>query len=293
MDTTAQLILLAKRTLREFRALGEIIRAGFLGSHIAKNVEECITPQQTTTENCNRSPTQPLFIPNVRRSLPKDSSADRRKDHPPFWKKIIEWGALLTAIGLLVVNSFQSCSTRKAADAAKSAAETAKETLIVSERPWVGISANYPINIDRLQFILNGLQEAVAGKAEVSFALENFGNSPAIEIAPFTFAGIPTEEAKVPEIWRKIICTRGEEETRSGMTPTIMLMPKATLGTKSTAMVQSLKGAKINHIWLVGCIVYQDTLNGPIRHTRVVLRSEYNSVRKTMSQPSLWESDAD
>ena len=60
---------------------------------------------------------------------------NRRPNTPP-WEKV----AVIIAGGLLVVNIFAMCAAKSAANAAKSAADTASRQLEMIDRPWIKIS---------------------------------------------------------------------------------------------------------------------------------------------------------
>jgi hypothetical protein len=64
---------------------------------------------------------------------------ERRKDNTPRWKKRAELTALFTAVLLLVVNVFIGWGNWRAAGAAKSSADTASKTLLISEQAHITI----------------------------------------------------------------------------------------------------------------------------------------------------------
>ncbi len=79
---------------------------------------------------------------NLPPSPTKNDDTNTRKDDTPKWKKFLEGAAVLIALGILIVNTFQSCANKKAADAATSAAETAYRGLVVTERAWLQITTD-------------------------------------------------------------------------------------------------------------------------------------------------------
>jgi hypothetical protein len=190
-------------------------------------------------------------------------------------------------------------SAKKSADAANSAAETAKDSLIANNRPWVGIDPDQPITANPLYIVEetlpNHAEAGIATKAHVWCALRNYGNSAAVRIAPPEFRAIITSEFNPPENWNQVQCVHGERESQ-GRLGTVSLMPKVPMEIHTDFMSQSEKPTTLRHIWLIGCIVYQDPFGGPIHHTRVVLHSEYirrSETQRPESNFALMESDAD
>ena len=81
----------------------------------------------------------------------------------------------MIALGLLIVNICQMRSTEKAASAAQDAAQTAKDTLVIAERPWITVGemkADGP-----LAFNPDG-----SVSINLSFRLKNIGHSIATDI---------------------------------------------------------------------------------------------------------------
>jgi len=89
---------------------------------------ETVSPQDYTREGSGR---RQIGLPIVAQSAPtpiRANQADRRTDDTPRWKKIAEWSIAAATVGLLIINIFLWWSTQKAANAAKSAAETAEKS---------------------------------------------------------------------------------------------------------------------------------------------------------------------
>jgi hypothetical protein len=92
-----------------------------------------VAPQKTADEKSPPAEGQSLVVPHVPPTPPNPPPTHHgRQDNTPPWKKKVEIGALGVAILLLIVNIFQMCGTQKAADAAKSAAETADAGLKIT-----------------------------------------------------------------------------------------------------------------------------------------------------------------
>jgi hypothetical protein len=105
-----------------------------------QDVGKTIPPQDSTGEESNCRQFQSAIVSEMRPSPPKDTGTDKRKDHTPLWKKLIEWGTLLVAIGLLVVNIYQMSATKKAANAAKDSVDIARKNAHFDQRAWLGIT---------------------------------------------------------------------------------------------------------------------------------------------------------
>jgi hypothetical protein len=252
-------------------------------------------------QSLKSAPLKPIEAPTkeINGSAGKKQCTEKQKSN---WPTRIEAAC---AVVLVFITGFYTYYARQQAGAAR-------ETLIASQRPWVDISADHPITVERLQTVTESvspdLQQIVAMKPDVSFTLENFGNSPAIKIAPFDFEAVPTDEAEVPENWSNMECAHSEERSKGG-SGTITLMAKSFIARKTNPIIQIPKGMMIrvlpaepmrpaqryvHHIWLLGCIAYQDTLsgtNGAIHRTRVVLHSDY--IPGVKFQFRHWESDGD
>ena len=98
------------------------------------------------------------------------------------------------------------CATKKAADAAKSAADTASKQLELAERPWVDTA----IAIDGpLVWNVNGMN------VTVKVATRNIGNSPALSVfsSPLLLVGANAENASN---YRAHVCENADNATRHG-----------------------------------------------------------------------------
>jgi hypothetical protein len=96
-----------------------------------------IAPHLSPQENSGN----PASIPAS--NLPPTPSQGKRptggKYNTPIWKKILESAAVWIALGLLVVNIFQSCATQKAAKAAEDSVKQARDTSRLDQRAWVSV----------------------------------------------------------------------------------------------------------------------------------------------------------
>ncbi len=153
--------------------------------HVPDQASESITREGAPQSENNSAPVQPI--------LPQPPPAPPNPPNPhggtrgttPLWKKVVEVGAVIIAFGLLIVNIFQANSAQSAADAAKSAAGTARDAMQREQRAWLTIS--------------NSQAHWVIGSPlQVSPTITNTGKTPARHVRG-TFAASFLEPYKIPE----------------------------------------------------------------------------------------------
>ncbi len=115
----------------------------------------------------------------------KQETRERKK----WWLEVSSFG-VLTVYAFLT--SVQSCQAIKSTKAAKSAADTAKDALVLDERPWVGVESVVPTHYNRYPAMqvqtlggkTLGLEDNI--QIMVDFTLRNFGRSAAqhVQIYP-------------------------------------------------------------------------------------------------------------
>jgi hypothetical protein len=106
-----------------------------------KESGESVRPQDTPEQETPTSQTTEGRVLMVQTPANPSSPKDRRKRKTPWWEKT----AVIIALGLLFVNWYQGCQTKKAAEAAKSAANTGDRTLKIDERAWITITSGGPV----------------------------------------------------------------------------------------------------------------------------------------------------
>jgi hypothetical protein len=230
------------------------------------------TPEQETPT----SQTTAGGVRMVQTPADPNNPKDRRRRKTPWWEK----AAVIIAIGLLLANWYQGCQTKKAAEAAINAANTAQKTLVVSERPWVGFAEK--------KFLMNGVKvypDATPGhegrvvvNISASAALENFGHSPALHVSPLTFFATFANESNgdAPKNWQILPCQSAADKISKTPDYGYFILPGSTVDTTANDMQgTSYSVAEMHTLWIVGCIVYQDSIGGEIHHTAVLLRSPY------------------
>lgn len=163
-------------------------------------------------------------------------------------------------------------ANKDAADAAKSAADTAARQLDLSTRPWVGIKGiirfeNFLIApVSQSDFRMN---------VNIVYALENSGNSPARRVAGEMVAKITSQNA-LPNEWRSFTCDSVEQISIGNPNPdfgTLVVMPKDSIEMRLTTNTPIPSDVKqVTVIWVIGCIAYQDTV-GKMHHTKLLYRT--------------------
>lgn len=200
------------------------------------------------------------------------------------------WTARFT--GLLVATSliaggisiWQSCLTRRNVDLTRQQFQS-------SQRPWVGFST--PIQVETF-----AIAENVAGEAKstiqlgLTYQLENFGTQPARKVTIPTFTPAVTSDGIPPAGWQQKKCDFMEKMSNQSYY-TAILMPKTSSGPipGQTIAGSSTEVGKIKMAWIIGCIVYRDTIGGPIHHTRIILSAPASGT--THGTFYLYDSDAD
>jgi hypothetical protein len=136
-----------------------------------KSSETVLPNNKPDEESVNRQ-IHPTAISQVPSLPPQQNQPDRNTDNAPAWEK---WAAISIAagtIGLLVVNIFLMSSTKKAANAATSAAETAENSFQLERRRAE----------DSDEAICNVRGDLVIGETIEHLSISNSGKVPAHKV---------------------------------------------------------------------------------------------------------------
>lgn len=157
---------------------------------IHQECSETIYPQNSTGNPEHGTQPLPPSVVHVADSVPERDHSGRSKDNTPFRKRFYEWGVAIGTFSLLFVNIFLLCYTKKTANAAKSAAETAHDALIRSNRPWRGVTG-IPIVLD----LRPPIETQNMLVASMTMVVKNYGPSPAlyVNIYPGSFISTATD----------------------------------------------------------------------------------------------------
>ncbi len=132
---TKQFLSLARKLKKELRnGLNDLQKALQKQTEAAKKASEA---QQEQTA------AQQLVLAELENHSPRERHAERNEEsrHPMQWIKLaIEIAMLFIVAAYAAVSAFQLVQMKNAADAAKSAAETAANQLELTERPWIKIT---------------------------------------------------------------------------------------------------------------------------------------------------------
>jgi hypothetical protein len=280
MDTSLQFVLIAKRILREMSVLSETVRTGFLG--VQKQVEAVAKEQQTQNQR-EESP------PVLRAELQIPEAIERERKRENHQKICCEWVAiginvltLFAVVAYALINYHMLCqmkiATEKAgisATAAKSAADTAHNTLVLSQRAWIGPGNPY-FNIDHnVSKIMPNIP--IHG----NFTLENFGKIP----ATIDEIGVKFEARDSP------VSEDAEYVVKPGkavLFPTGRALTNDSVVTISPADFKAIR-SKTKILVLHGIIRYHDTFGN--HTTKLCLRWEGQDARSF--EPCLEHNGAD
>jgi len=164
------------------------------------NVERDFAPRQTSVVSQPHPP-----------SIPQIPPANEARDNTPQWKKRLEYVAAGIGIGLLIVNFFQLRATKKSADAARSAADTATQALRAGaeqfrtdERAWIQIdsikktiippSATFPTLSFRYEVFLKNVGKTIAKNAKLR-RISSLGGYPDEKMVEMTLKHFLVPEA--------------------------------------------------------------------------------------------------
>jgi hypothetical protein len=202
--------------------------------------------------------------------------SNTRQNSQLLWTKI---GAILLFV-YTIITGLMYCANKKAADAAKNAADTAHDTLIASQRPWVGIAKDsFRINgVNISPDVAEGHEGRVVVSSSASVVLENSGNTPAVRVSPFTLVAFFTDEDIPPENWKTVSCQAAGENISYESKQTYFIMPKSTIQTGGASIQGTAQSVANRHFfWLIGCIVYRDSLQSGTHHTVILMHSGFSA----------------
>lgn len=207
------------------------------------------------------------ILHNVAPSSTDNRVANRQEVPIPRWKKVAEIVALSTAVLLLFVNVIMAIANWRAAKAARDSAETAKDTLIAEDRPWLTADVRIagPLVFDKTGAV----------SVPVWFAVKNSGHSPAINAWAFPELFLPRNTETEPNIEREKFCSSVTRMT-NGSGQAIFPSGSApdSAGIVSTAVAGNVvRQASVDGFinpTIILCIAYQTTLEGKWHHTGMI-----------------------
>ena len=106
-----------------------------------KNCGQSNHPENTTTNPPNSTPGQPAVVAKVTPPPHQCNNPKRGRNGAPLWEKLAAGAVAIGTLGLLIVNIFLWCSTKKAADAAEKAAVAAQQQTELMRQQLIALSA--------------------------------------------------------------------------------------------------------------------------------------------------------
>lgn len=102
-----------------------------------------------------------------------------KRDSIDWWTLGLEAFGLFVLIVYTIFTGFMYCANRDAANAAQIAASTAHDTLVMVNRPWLGLEGNM-VTLEPVTASPEKQQTRIETK--VGFSVKNFGNGPAFYV---------------------------------------------------------------------------------------------------------------
>jgi hypothetical protein len=200
------------------------------------------------------------------------------KTEKDWWDKIKPFLEMAGVVLLAIYTGYtikMYCANKKAADAAKSAAETAHDAFVKGNRPWVGVDG--PLTVTQPPTIFQeGGKENI--KASFSFIVKNFGTAPALHYvaeATIVINSPPTPDGRADfsafTNAADSACRMADSGTRAIVPGEegsgLYLFPSQPIREEVNNATTSPAPNPITALDVVGCMAYSDQHRG-IHHTR-------------------------
>jgi hypothetical protein len=198
------------------------------------------------------------------------------KTEKTFWDHVKTGVEILGIILLGIYTGYtikMYCANKKAADAAMSAAETAKQALIIGQRPWVGPEKEPEVLLALTQ---QGIQ------SQITLHVNNFGPSPALNLSYYMQPDALTDRKHTDDI-SNYSCTVAEIPAKTADALSgkgnfgALVLPKEPFRIYDNRGWNPDKTTDYSFV-VVGCIAYADgfhntPIHSPIHHTRFCFRT--------------------
>jgi hypothetical protein len=214
-------------------------------------------------------PITPTSAPTPQRQPPKTHCEITCKAENNWWDKTKPFVELVGVLLLLVYTIYtikMYHANKKSADAAKSAAETARDALIVDHRPWIGPDTGFPsvkVRIDHDRIFL-----------DTEMRVRNYGNSPALHFTEQPPWPEPIESGVLAKLTAgmKNACEQTERMMTSEPTHGGALFPN-NVATLFSTWPWGQVGLDKRFV-ITSCVVYMSQFTGDrIHHTALCLQS--------------------
>ncbi|MGO9642783.1 MAG: hypothetical protein ACLP1Y_15925 [Candidatus Acidiferrales bacterium] len=203
-------------------------------------------------------PTPPASVPSPPNQ--EGGSSQEKRDRLERWKFGVEVATVIIIAIYTGIAAWQLREMRKATVAATKSADTAKDTLVRSQRPWLGNDGDETLAISEVS---DGM---LAGK--FTFSVKNYGSSPALSVGQAIYPCVRIHgDMSDFEAAKKEAC--GQADTVAFITGnSIFPQQSYGYGTKGAFVVPGLR-KEIGRIVIEGCLAYTDQFDPAhtIHHT--------------------------
>jgi hypothetical protein len=235
-----------------------------------EKTEPSYSEHQATDENAIRSSAAPSRANSI-----DDAIVEYTK-----WFAIFTLFLVLATIGLFVSSEQTVRVASRSADAAKQAADVAKDTLTATNRPWIQIKA---ITIAS-SLIFEPTPDDHEGRVNLNFLIKNTGNSPAVRIQVFTklTIGNISDLRSAQKIYCDDIRALQDRGSNSRLLqPEITLFPGDQISIASVAWMNpdqlaefrewagKIPGAIVTPV-IIGCVLYEFTFAKGYHQTGII-----------------------
>jgi hypothetical protein len=204
------------------------------------------------------------------------------KTEKDFWDHVKTGAEILGIILLAIYTGYtikMYCANKKAADAAKSAADTAHDAFVKGTRPWLGVDGPLVITsapvIETLKSDMKGYRNV---RASYQFTVKNFGTAPALHYAQNSTIVInspPTPDGLADFSQFKNDADAACRLAESGTRPVVpgeegsglYLFPQQPITERTRSTSGSPDVNEKRALDIVGCLVYSDQ-HKTVHHTR-------------------------
>jgi len=237
----------------------------------SNQASESIHPEDSTNPKGNLAPWEPPIIRRIPPSPPNSGNANGGKDNTPPWKKRLEFGAVIAALGIFIANSLQTCASYRQL-----------REFVDQERPWVSTKDKITLTGEPTFAVqINNGRAMVNMIIPYSVTVENFGHSPAYgEYDWFLPIFIPTDnlaeyggEKGFARWWCDFTLKNNSplHEWTSALFPG---QSKIAIHTENTVTIRPDTHYDFGRIGIIGCIFYRDGL-GKTRRTELLYHPTY------------------
>jgi hypothetical protein len=274
MGGIAQFVLIAKRTLQEFRALGRTVNTGLLGlqQHIKTIAEDSKSHKNPANvkdaEPCNVLVSK-LALPEAVEEYYKSHTDDRPRGKWGWVRFCMEAGGLVALVVYVIITGRTLNETRKQVTAAQHQLDVMRS----AQRPWIGIFGTMSLSSEP---VFKVRTRSISVTMEGVYTLKNFGTAPAFNVASNVMLWIPADvkESANPPDEDMILCL---DSTIPGKGEILFPGSPGIIQGFSQVSGRTIPGKTINevaHMWIIGCVSYQDGTR-TIHHTRFWFRTAH------------------